>query len=295
MLRDKVRIATVNYPQERVSSWEDFAERVTYWVALASDYASDFVCLPEFLTLQLLSLEKKKLIGRKAVEALDKYSEPFYALMSDLASTHQIHIIAGTHLSSNAKGETENVSHIFLKDGSHHRRGKVHITPSEKRAWGVEGWDDNEPIETDFGLIAVMVCYDSEFPELSRRLVDKGARILFVPFCTDDEAGYLRVRICSHARAIENQCYVVLSGNVGQLKGVFNMDGQYAQSCILTPCDLNFPRQGIAVEATPNVQNLVVADLRLDELEHARSRGTVRNLADRRQDIYEVTWKEKKT
>ncbi|MBC7661837.1 MAG: carbon-nitrogen hydrolase family protein [Chitinophagaceae bacterium] len=286
MMKHRPRIATINYPQEKIDSWDDFAERITYWVALAADYASHFVCFPEFLTLQLLSIEKKKLLGNAAIKILSSYTDRYIALMTDLATVHDIHVIAGTHMSLNADGIAENVAHVFLRDGSHHTRGKVHVTPSEKRAWGVEGWADNTPIETEFGPIGVMVCYDSEFPELSRHLVDAGARLLFIPFCTDDEAGYLRVRLCSHARAIENQCYVILSGNVGQLTGVFNMDSQFAQSCILTPCDYNFARQGIAVEATPNVAQLVLADLRMEEIESARSHGTVKNLADRRLDLY---------
>jgi predicted amidohydrolase len=88
--------------------------------------------------------------------------------------------------------------------------------------------------------VGVLICYDSEFPELARRLVDEGARIIFVPFCTDNRQGYMRVRYCAQARAIENQCFVVLSGNVGNLPGVDNMDVQYAQSCILYPLRLPF-------------------------------------------------------
>src|SRR3546814_9242984 len=58
----------------------------------------------------------------------------------------------------------------------------------------------------------------------------------------------MRVRYCAQARAVENQCFVVMSGNVGNLPGVENMDVQYAQSCILTPCDFPFARDGIAAE-----------------------------------------------
>jgi predicted amidohydrolase len=145
-------------------------------------------------------------------------------------------------------------------------------------------------IPTDCGPIGVLICYDSEFPELARRLVDEGARMLFVPFCTDNRQGYLRVRYCSQARAIENQCYVVLSGNVGNLPNVENMDIQYAQSCILTPCDFPFARDGVAAEASENVETVTVADLDLSDLAWAKSQGTVRNLRDRRFDLYKTVW-----
>jgi predicted amidohydrolase len=158
-------------------------------------------------------------------------------------------------------------------------------------AWDIHGCSKLQVIPTDCGPIAVLICYDSEFPELSRQLIDQGARIIFVPFCTDDRQGYLRVRYCSQARAVENQCYMVLSGNVGLLPGVFNMDIQFSQSCILTPCDFGFARDGIAAEAEPNIEGLIMAELRLDELDRARAAGTVRNLADRRLDLYQVQWK----
>ena len=144
---------------------------------------------------------------------------------------------------------------------------------------------------TDCGPIGVLLCYDSEFPELARHLVDQGAQTLFVPFCTDERQSYLRVRYCAQARAVENQCYVVMSGNVGNLPAVRNMDIQYAQSCILTPCDFPFARDGIAADTTPNVEMVAFADLRPDALAMARNAGTVQNLKDRRFDLYSVTWR----
>ncbi|HBM73831.1 MAG TPA: carbon-nitrogen hydrolase, partial [Erythrobacter sp.] len=169
---------------------------------------------------------------------------------------------------------------------------KIHPTPNERYWWNIKGGDKVEVIQTDCGPIGVQICYDSEFPELSRRLADEGARIIFVPFCTDSRQGYLRVRYCGQARAIENQCFVVLSGNVGNLPNVANMDIQYAQSCILTPCDFPFARDGIAAEASENVETLTISDINLADLSWARAEGTVRNLADRRFDLYRIEWDE---
>jgi predicted amidohydrolase len=59
-------------------------------------------------------------------------------------------------------------------------------------------------IGTDCGPIGIAICFDSKFPEQVRHLMDQGAMILFVPFCTDDWNGYLRVRYFCAARAIEN-------------------------------------------------------------------------------------------
>jgi predicted amidohydrolase len=102
--------------------------------------------------------------------------------------------------------------------------------------------------------------------------------------------GYLRVRYCAQARAIENQCYVVMSGNVGNLPGVNNFDIQYGQSCILTPSDFPFARDGVAADSTPNIETVLFADLRLESLARARNAGAVQNLKDRRFDLYETRW-----
>jgi predicted amidohydrolase len=61
-----------------------------------------------------------------------------------------------------------------------------------------------------------------------------GMNILFVPFLTDTQNGYTRVKHCAQARAIENECYVAIAGCVGNLPKVNNMDIQYAQAAVYT-------------------------------------------------------------
>lgn len=127
---------------------------------------------------------------------------------------------------------------------------------------------------------------------MARIATDKGANIIFSPFCTDDRQGYLRVRYCSQARAIENQIYTVISGTVGNLSDVANMDIQYAQSGIFTPSDFTFPRDGIVGECSPNIETVVVGDVDLEILRRHRRSGSVNQLRDRRDDIYHVVYKQ---
>ena len=291
--KENVRVATVQFQARRVTSFEDFMHNVEYFVDVTADYRSDFVVFPELFTLQLLALEEKKLNPAESIEALTRYTPRFVEEMSKLAISYNINIIGGSHPTRTDDGEIQNVAYVFLRDGSVHAQEKIHPTPNERHWWNIKGGDMVHAIPTDCGPIGVLICYDSEFPELARRLVDEGARLLFVPFCTDNRQGYLRVRYCSQARAIENQCYVTLSGNVGNLPNVENMDIQYAQSCILTPCDFPFARDGIAAEASENVETVTVADLDLSDLAWAKAQGTVRNLRDRRFDLYKTVWSDK--
>ena len=286
-----IRVATVQYKQRKVQSFEQFKQYIEYFVDVVASYQSDFITFPEMITLQLLSLEERKLTPAQSIEALTSYTEPYKTLMSELAIKYNINIIGGSHPTKLPEGDVQNVCYVFLRDGSIHQQVKIHPTPDEKYWWNISGGSELVAIPTDCGPIGILICYDSEFPELSRHLINQGARIIFVPFCTDERQGYLRVRYCSQARAVENQCYVVLSGNVGNLPGVENMDIQYAQSCILTPCDFAFSRDGIACDTTPNVETVAFADLRLEDLLTARSSGTVQNLKDRRHDLYSVSWR----
>jgi predicted amidohydrolase/ribosomal protein S18 acetylase RimI-like enzyme len=287
---DNVRVCTINFEQRRISSFEEFQNIAEYFVDVASEYQCDFVVFPEFVTMALLSIVNKKLSPVESLERLGEFTDDYVNFFSQAAVRYNINIIGGTHIMKMADGHMQNVCHVFLRDGSVHRQAKIHPTPSEKAWWDIRGGDKLSVINTDKGPIGVLVCYDSEFPELTRHLVDQGAKIIFVPFATDTRQGYLRVRYCCQARTIENQCYVVLSGNTGNLPRVHNMDINYAQSCILTPSDFPFARDGIAAETEPNEEATVIADLSMGDLVKARNNGTVRNLKDRRHDLYRVTW-----
>ncbi|WP_144095519.1 bifunctional GNAT family N-acetyltransferase/carbon-nitrogen hydrolase family protein [Croceicoccus sediminis] len=287
---ESVRIATCQMQARAVKDYEEFMRGVEYFVDVAADYEADFILFPELFTLPLLSFADQELSSQESIEALSAYTPRIRTALSKMALEYNINIIGGSHPTRMDDGDIHNVAYICLRDGSIHEQEKIHATPNEAYWWNIKGGDSIDAIQTDCGPIGVLICYDSEFPELARRLVDEGARIIFVPFCTDSRQGYMRVRYCAQARAIENQCFVVMSGNVGNLPNVGNMDIQYAQSCILTPCDFPFARDGIAAEASENVETLTISDVNLADLSWARAEGTVRNLGDRRFDLYRIEW-----
>jgi predicted amidohydrolase/GNAT superfamily N-acetyltransferase len=290
--KEWVRLATVQFQMRAVKSFDEFVQNVEYFVDVVSGSKADFVVFPELFTLQLLAFAEKKLGPVEAIASLERHTQPFIDALRQMALAYNINIIGGSHPTQGADGNVKNVAYVFLRDGTVHAQEKVHPTPNERNWWNIKGGEELRAIETDCGPIGVLICYDAEFPELARRLADEGAKILFVPFCTDNRQGYLRVRYCSQARAIENQCYVVMAGNVGNLPHVENMDIQYAQSCILTPCDYPFARDGVAAECTENVETVAIADLDLADLAWARREGTVLNLRDRRFDLYRIAWKD---
>lgn len=286
-----VRVAVVQYLQRGISSFEEFAKIVGHFVDAVADAKSDFVLFPEYFAFQLLSIEDRAMSPRESIRRLAEYNDKLEELFQSLAIRYNVNIIAGSHPQFDERDRLLNVAHVFLRDGSVHEQPKIHPTPSERHWWQIEGGDTLRTIETDCGTIGVLICYDSEFPELGRHLVNQGATLLFVPYSTEERNGHLRVLYSAHARAVENQVYVAMAGNVGNLPRYHNMDIHYAQSAVVTPCDFPFARDGVAADTTANVEQIAYADLNLDALFQARKDGTVQNWKDRRHDLYEVLWR----
>lgn len=285
-----VRVCVIQYMMKSISSFNEFANQCEYFVDVGSNYQSDFVVFPEIFTVQLLSFVEEK-TPSLSVRRLTQFTEQYIALFTELAVKYNVNIIGGSHFVEE-DGKIYNIAYLFRRDGTIDRQYKIHITPDERKWWGISGGNEIKIFDTDCGKVSILICYDIEFPELSRIVTEKGANIIFVPFCTDERQGYLRVRYCAQARAVENQIYTVIAGTVGNLTQVENMDIQYAQSAIFTPSDFAFPRDGIVGECSPNIEMVVVGDLDLEILKRHRKSGTVTLLNDRRKDIYELIIKD---
>ncbi len=283
------RLSLVQYMMRRVDSFEDFEKQCEYYVDVAGDHHADFVLFPELFTTQLLSIVTESRPGL-AARRLAEFTPRYLELMSELAMRFNVNVIGGSHFVLDGD-VLHNASFLFRRDGTIARQDKLHVTPNERRWWGVQPGTGLEVFETDRGKIAILVCYDVEFPELSRMAVAEGASVLFVPFNTNDRLGYLRVRSCAQARAIENQVYVAIAGCAGNLPFVENADIHYSQCGIFTPSDVGFARDGIAAESTPNIETVLIHEVDVELLRRSRHSGTVKPWTDRRKDLYSVVYR----
>lgn len=280
------RIGVVQWQMRNVSDLPSFFDYVEFFVDAVSDYGADFVLLPEFINMPLIA-HYKDVDSAGAVRKLSEYTEEVRNKFTEFAVSYNINIVAGSlPLVRNEK--LYNVSYLCRRDGTWESQLKIHITPNERQEWGITGGNEVRVFDTDVARIGILICYDSEFPELGRKLAEQGMQILFVPFSTDMESGYNRVRICSQARAIENECYVAIAGSVGNLPKVKNMDLHYAQSAVFSPCDHAFPSKGIVKEGVSNTEMVIIADVDLDDLLELHKHGSVQNLQDRRRDLYDI-------
>lgn len=281
----KYRVASVQYKLEDIQTFDDFAAQVTHYVRNASEYGTQFILFPEFLTTQLLSIGDSA--GKALpIDRLPEFTEQYEDLFNSLAAEYGVYIVGGTHVVDAGNGKRQNTAHLFHPDGKIDRQAKIHLTPTEVSEWNMSPGDGLQVFDTPFGTIAMLTCYDIEFPEIVRMARAKGADVIFCPSCTDDRHGFYRVRYCCHARAVENQVYIVTTGTVGALRKVDFMRANYGQAAVITPNDIPFPPAGILSEGVINDDMLIVADLDLKLLEDVRAAGSVTTWRDRRTDLY---------
>ncbi len=287
--RSVVRVGLVQWQMRLFKDREALMDQVEFFVDAISAYKADFVLFPEFFNAPLMA-EYNALDEPKAIREVSKHTDWIRQRFLELAVSYNINIIAGS-MPLVEHERLYNVSFLLRRDGTWDQSRKIHPTPDEISVWGMSGWDRVPVFDTDCGRIGILICYDSEFPELARICAEQNMHILFVPFLTDTQSAYMRVRLCSQARAVENECYVAIAGSVGNLPQVHNMDVQYGQSAIFTPADFAFPTNSIKAEATPNTEMTIIADLDMDLLKELHEIGSVTNLKDRRKDLYEIVVK----
>lgn len=279
---NRVRVGSLQYYIRPVKSFDEFALQVEALVETARDYKVKILTFPEYFTTQLLTLGNVKRPILEQVRDLAKEEDRIVNLMSDLSVKNNIIIVGGT-LPGFDKDNTDRVlnkCYVLSPNGSQNLQAKLHMTRFEKEEWFVSPGSRLRIFETDYGKFAVAICYDVEFPEIARTAARLGAHFLVVPSCTDDRQGYLRVRYCAQARAIENQMYVIHSPTVGSLPTVPAVSLNYGQAAIYTPSDYSFSRDGIMAEGVINQESMIVGDLNIDLIEESRLNGTVLPLRD---------------
>ena len=239
-------VAAAQYPIEQLADWDAYAAKLTRWVADAADGGAALAVFPEYGAMELASLEPATmgdLAGSLASVA--GLIERVDALHGELAARFGLHILAASLPRLDADGRYRNAARLFAPNGKVGTQDKLVMTRFEREQWFVSaGVDGLALFETMLGKLAVLICYDSEFPLLARAAVDAGAEVLLVPSCTDSLHGYWRVRLGAQARALEGQCYAVQSPTVGIADWSPAVDVNRGAAGLYGPPDRGCPRTG---------------------------------------------------
>ena len=226
-----VRIGLVQWQMRPYSSVDDLFTQVEFFVDSVSDYKSDFILFPEYFNAPLMA-RFNDMGEAQSIRAMAQYTEQIRDRYRELAIEYNINIITGSMPLVKEDGALYNVGFLCHRNGNVDMYEKIHVTPDEQKCWGLTGGSTIQTFDTDCGKIGVVICYDVEFPELTRLMAQDGMQILFVPFMTDTQNAYSRVRVCAQARAIENECYVAIAGSVGNLPRVHNGHTVCPECCV---------------------------------------------------------------
>lgn len=284
-----VRLGLIQWQMRPYKDVDELIQQAEFFIDGVSSYKSDFALFPDFFHAPLMA-EFNHLPESQAIREMSRYTETIREKFTQLAISYNVNIITGS-MPIVRDGYLYNIGYLCRRNGTYEQFEKIHVMPTEEKFWGLVGGNKLKAFNTDCGLIGILSGYDIQFPELSRILAKQGVKIIFVPFLTDTQNAYSRVRFCAQARAIENECFVAITGSVGNLPKVENMDIQFAQAVVFTPCDFAFPTNGIKGEATPNTEMILIVDVELELLKELHKYGSVRNLLERRLDLYDVIWK----
>lgn len=277
-----VKIASAQYDISFLDNWQAYQDKSERWVAEAAAQGAKILLFPEYNTMELASLFGQAVYSslEKQLAEMQSLLAGFISLFQGLAQHHQCLIQAGTFPVRLESGDYHNRAYLFFPDGRVDYQDKLMMTRFENEQWLITRGEEIKCFNTDYGRIAINICYDSEFPLLARQQAEAGANLILVPSCTDTLAGYHRVKIGCQARALENQCYVVQSCLVGEASWSEAVDVNIGAAAVYTPVDKGFPDNGILSCGDLNAVGWVFAELALDDIAAVRVQGQVFNYRD---------------
>jgi len=277
-----IKIATAQYDISFLDNWPAYQQKIERWVADATTKEAKILLFPEYFSMELASLFGQAVYSSlsRQLAAMQSLHDDFISLFKSLAQKHQCIIQAGTFPVLIDSGIYQNRAYLFMPDGGIDYQDKLMMTRFEKEQWLIKSGKELKCFDTEYGKMAINICYDSEFPLLARKQVEAGCVLILVPSCTDTVAGYHRVKIGCQARALENQCYVVQASLVGDAAWSEAVDVNVGAAAIYTPVDRGFPDNGILSEGTFNAVQWVIADISPNNCATVREQGQNFNYRD---------------
>lgn len=277
-----VKIAAAQYDISFLENWLAYQQKIERWVAEATTQEAKILLFPEYFSMELASLFSQDIYSSlsRQLEAMQSLHDDFIDLVKMLAQQYQCIIQAGTFPVRIASEIYRNRAYLFMPDGQFDYQDKVMMTRFEKEQWLIKGGQELKCFDTEYGKIAINICYDSEFPLLARKQAEAGCVLILVPSCTDTIAGFHRVKIGCQARALENQCYVVQASLVGDAEWSEAVDVNVGAAGIYTPVDRGFPDNGILSVGIFNAVQWVIGEISPNACKTVREQGQNFNYRD---------------
>lgn len=259
----KVRAAAVQYPIEGGKTLDEILKKMEGLITEAKLADADLIVFPE-----LVSFDAWPAVSRAgepaAIRTIATAITPvLFEQAKRWSSTYGSAILIGS--SPRLVGDRiRNSALLAFPDGRTVIQDKVHLTPWERE----HGWQAGNQInvfKSPWGLSAILISYDVEFPDVSQALVKARPHVLLVPSMSKTESGLQRVRWAAQARAVEHHAYVVLSSAVGAPASDWKLIGQ---SALISPREPGFDEPH---EMEKNRPGVVLSDLKTTLLRASRA------------------------
>lgn len=272
---EKIKIAAIQMPtvadkMENVRTVKTYLEKI-------KDENPDFVILPEMFCCPYQP-ENFPIYA-------EKEGGPVWQQLSGYAKQYGIYLIGGSMPEKDAEGNVYNTSYIFDREGKQigkHR--KVHLFDIDvkggqtfKESDTLTAGDSDTVFDTEFGKIGVMLCFDIRFPELSRMMVNDGAKVIFVPAAFNMTTGPAHWELSFRTRALDNQIYMVGCAPARDVSAGYI---SWGHSIVTDPW-------GRVIDMLDEKKGILLAELDMDYEEQVREELPL--LKSRRKDIYQLS------
>lgn len=272
---EKIKIAAIQMPtvadkMENVRTVKTYLEKI-------KDENPDFVILPEIFCCPYQT-ENFPIYA-------EKEGGPVWQQLSGYAKQYGIYLIGGSMPEKDAEGNVYNTSYIFDREGKQigkHR--KVHLFDIDvkggqtfKESDTLTAGDSDTVFDTEFGKIGVMLCFDIRFPELSRMMVNDGAKVIFVPAAFNMTTGPAHWELSFRTRALDNQIYMVGCAPARDVSAGYI---SWGHSIVTDPW-------GRVIDMLDEKKGILLAELDMDYEEQVREELPL--LKSRRKDIYQLS------
>jgi predicted amidohydrolase len=268
-------LAVLPWQVGRARGLEAWAERLDAELAAVS--GAEMAVMPEYAGLELAAGDTPDLAAELAHAC--ELAPAALAIAQDAARRHGIWLVPGS-MPWRIAGAVHNRAPLIAPDGRVAFQDKRIMTRFEAELWGVSPGNAPCVFDTPWGRIGIAICYDLEFPALTRAQVEAGAWLILAPSCTDTLAGWNRVRIAARARAMENQCFVALAPTTGIAPWIATLDENRGAAGVYGPMDRGFPDDGVIAEGPEGSGAALIVELDPARLDAVRQDGAVFNHRD---------------
>lgn len=277
-----VTIASAQYPVMYHDSFADWARHTETWVREAARHNAQLLLFPEYGSMELVSLFSREIQSNLALQLqeMEGLRNDFCTVFADLADRYEVVIVAPS-FPVQFEEKTLNRCFVFGPQGRSGYQDKYFMTRFELESWHVQSGGSRLCVfESDWGRFGIQICYDVEFPIGAAQLCAAGAQVLLAPSCTETIRGATRVHVGARARALEQQCYTVVSPLIGDAPWSPAVDINYGHAAVYSTPDKGFDPEGILQKMEAQKPGWLTHMLDLRLLDEVRADGQTLNFRD---------------